>query len=189
MLVIDTMTGQIMDTKAIATLLKKAHPYRKWLREEATRIRDDERLEETLAAQACRGEPLKALQRMYHITNEDRTEISRPNTENGQYPIGSMGDDTPMAVLSQQIRHVGDFFRQQLAQVTNPPLDPLRESIVMSLQTCLGAATNIFNPTPRYAHRIILSSPVLSASKMQQCEALDDPAFISPLIAINYEES
>ena len=63
MLVIDTLTGQILDTKAIATLLKKAHPYRKWLREEATRIRDDERLEETLAAQSCRGDKLKALQK------------------------------------------------------------------------------------------------------------------------------
>ena len=168
MLVIDTLTGQILDTKAIATLLKKAHPYRKWLREEATRIRDDERLEEELAAQACRGEPLKALQKMYHITNEERTEIIRPNAENGQEPVGSMGDDTPMAVLSQQIRHVGDFFRQQFAQVTNPPIDPLRESIVMSLQTCLGAETNVFAPSARDAHRIILSSPVLSASKMLQ---------------------
>ncbi|MEO1850211.1 MAG: glutamate synthase central domain-containing protein, partial [Psychrobacter sp.] len=177
MLVIDTLTGQVMDTTAVATLLKNAHPYRKWLREEATRVRDDERLEETLAAQACRGDKLKALQKMYHITNEERTEIIRPNAENGQEPVGSMGDDTPMAVLSQQIRHVGDFFRQQFAQVTNPPIDPLRESIVMSLQTCLGAETNVFAPSARDAHRIILSSPVLSASKMQQLETLDDPAF------------
>lgn len=187
MLVIDTMTGQIMDTKAIATLLKKAHPYRKWLREEATRIRDDERLEEELASQACRGDQLKALQKMYHITNEERTEIIRPNAENGQEPVGSMGDDTPMAVLSQQIRHVGDFFRQQFAQVTNPPIDPLRESIVMSLQTCLGAETNVFAPSARDAHRIILSSPVLSASKMLQLETLEDPAFQLARIDLNYD--
>lgn len=63
MLVIDTLTGQILDTQAIATLLKEAHPYRKWLREEATRIRDDERLEEELAAQSCRGDKLKTLQK------------------------------------------------------------------------------------------------------------------------------
>lgn len=187
MLVIDTLTGQVMDNKTIATLLKKAHPYRKWLREEATRIRDDERIEEQIAAQACRGMPLKTLQKMYHITNEERTEIIRPNAENGQEPVGSMGDDTPMAVLSQQIRHVGDFFRQQFAQVTNPPIDPLRESIVMSLQTCLGAQTNVFAPTATDAHRIILSSPVLSASKMQQIENLDDPAFKIARINLNYD--
>lgn len=57
---------------------------------------------------------LKTLQKMYHVTNEERTEIIRPNAENGQEPVGSMGDDTPMAVLSQQIRHVGDFFGSSL---------------------------------------------------------------------------
>lgn len=186
MLVVDTMTGQILDTKAIATQLKKAHPYRKWLREQATRIRDNEQLEEQLAERALKGEPLKALQKMYNITNEERTEIIRPNAENGQEPVGSMGDDTPMAVLSRQIRHVADFFRQQFAQVTNPPIDPLRESIVMSLQTCLGAETNLFNPTARDAHRIVLASPVLSASKMAQLEALDDPAFQNVRIDLNY---
>ncbi len=187
MLVIDTLTGQVMDNKTIATLLKKAHPYRKWLREEATRIRDDERIEEQLASEACRGIALKNLQKMYHITNEERTEIIRPNAENGQEPVGSMGDDTPMAVLSQQIRHVGDFFRQQFAQVTNPPIDPLRESIVMSLQTCLGAQTNVFTPSAKDAHRIILSSPVLSASKMQQIENLNDPSFQMARIDLNYD--
>lgn len=126
---------------------------------------------------------------MYHITNEERTEIIRPNAENGQEPVGSMGDDTPMAVLSQQIRHVGDFFRQQFAQVTNPPIDPLRESIVMSLQTCLGAETNVFAPSARDAHRIILSSPVLSASKMQQLETLGDPAFKMARIDLNYDRT
>ncbi len=189
MLVIDTLNGEVLDDQVISNRLKKANPYRKWLREEATRIRENEQIEEKLLEQGVRGEPLKALQKMFNITNEERTEIIRPNAENGQEPVGSMGDDTPMAVLSKQVRNVADFFRQQFAQVTNPPIDPLRESIVMSLQTCLGAETNIFNPTPRDAHRIILSSPVLSPSKMQQIEALDDPAFISQRIDINYDES
>lgn len=189
MLVVDTLMGHVLDTKAIATLLKKAHPYRKWLREQATRIRDNERLEEQLAETAIKGEPLKALQKMYNITNEERTEIIRPNAENGQEPVGSMGDDTPMAVLSKQVRHVADFFRQQFAQVTNPPIDPLRESIVMSLQTCLGAETNVFNPTAKDAHRIVLSSPVLSASKMVQLETLDDPLFESVRIDLNYDQT
>ena len=73
--------------------------------------------------------------------------------------------------------------------MTNPPIDPLRESIVMSLQTCLGAETNVFAPSARDAHRIILSSPVLSASKMQQLETLDDPAFKMARIDLNYDRT
>ena len=189
MLVIDTHNGEMMDSSVIGNRLKKSHPYRKWLREEATRVRDDERLEEQLEEKAFRGETLKTLQKMFNITNEERTELIRPNAENGQEPVGSMGDDTPMAVLSKQIRHIADFFRQQFAQVTNPPIDPLRESIVMSLQTCLGAETNVFKPTARDAHRIVLSSPVLSTSKMQQLEALEDAAFQAKRIDLNYDES
>jgi glutamate synthase (NADPH/NADH) large chain len=94
--------------------------------------------------------------------------------ESGQEAVGSMGDDTPMAVLSRRVRHLADFFRQQFAQVTNPPIDPLREAIVMSLETCLGAEMNIFEETPEHANRAILASPVLSYSKFQQILALKE---------------
>jgi glutamate synthase (NADPH/NADH) large chain len=87
--------------------------------------------------------------------------LLRPIAESGQEAVGSMGDDTPMAVLSRQVRHVSDYFRQQFAQVTNPPIDPLRESIVMSLETCLGREQNVFEQGPEHADRLIISSPVL----------------------------
>ena len=189
MLVIDTETGNIMDTKAVGRQLKKAHPYRLWLRENAVRLRDDEQLEEKAYEQRETGENLLALQKMFHITNEERTEIIRPSAENGQEAVGSMGDDTPMAVLSKQVRHVADFFRQQFAQVTNPPIDPLREAIVMSLETCLGSEKNIFEPTPDHANRIVLSSPVLSSSKMMQLRSVTKPGFEIETIDLNYDES
>lgn len=189
MLVIDTETGNIMDTKAVCRQLKKAHPYRLWLRENAVRLRDDEQLEEKAYEQRETGEHLLALQKMFHITNEERTEIIRPSAENGQEAVGSMGDDTPMAVLSKQVRHVADFFRQQFAQVTNPPIDPLREAIVMSLETCLGSEKNIFEPTPDHANRIVLSSPVLSSSKMMQLRSVTKPGFEIETIDLNYDES
>jgi glutamate synthase (NADPH/NADH) large chain len=187
MLVIDTETGNIMDTKAVGRQLKKAHPYRLWLRENAVRLRDDESLEEQAFAERDTGEQLFALQKMFHITNEERTEILRPAAENGQEAVGSMGDDTPMAVLSRQIRHVADFFRQQFAQVTNPPIDPLREAIVMSLETCLGTEKNVFDPTPEHANRIVLSSPVLSASKMKQLRQINKEGFAFATIDLNYD--
>lgn len=189
MLVIDTETGNIMDTKAVGRQLKKAHPYRLWLRENAVRLRDDEQLEEKAYEQRETGQNLLALQKMFHITNEERTEIIRPSAENGQEAVGSMGDDTPMAVLSKQVRHVADFFRQQFAQVTNPPIDPLREAIVMSLETCLGSEKNIFEPTPDHANRIVLSSPVLSSSKMMQLRSVTKPGFEIETIDLNYDES
>lgn len=189
MLVIDTETGNIMDTKAVGRQLKKAHPYRLWLRENAVRLRDDEQLEEKAYEQRETGEHLLALQKMFHITNEERTEIIRPSAENGQEAVGSMGDDTPMAVLSKQVRHVADFFRQQFAQVTNPPIDPLREAIVMSLETCLGSEKNIFEPTADHANRIVLSSPVLSSSKMMQLRSVTKPGFEIETIDLNYDES
>ena len=189
MLVIDTETGNIMDTKAVGRQLKKAHPYRLWLRENAVRLRDDESLEEKAYEQRETGENLLALQKMFHITNEERAEIIRPSAENGQEAVGSMGDDTPMAVLSKQIRHVADFFRQQFAQVTNPPIDPLREAIVMSLETCLGSEKNVFDPTPDHANRIVLSSPVLSSSKMMQLRNVTKPGFEMATIDLNYDES
>ena len=189
MLVIDTHTGNIMDTKAIGRQLKKAHPYRLWLRENAVRLRDDERLEEQSLAESQNGDELLALQKMFHVTNEERVEIIRPAAENGQEAVGSMGDDTPMAVLSRQIRHMADFFRQQFAQVTNPPIDPLREAIVMSLETCLGTEKNIFDPTPDHANRIVLSSPVLSASKMRQISQVEKSGFAMARIDLNYDEN
>lgn len=176
-----------MDTQAVGRKLKKSHPYRLWLRDNALRLRNDAKLEEQALQSVIKGNDLLALQKMFHITHEERTEILRPSAENGQEAVGSMGDDTPMAVLSRQIRHVADFFRQQFAQVTNPPIDPLREAIVMSLETCLGTEKNIFDPTPEHANRIVLSSPVLSASKMAQIQNIDKDGFALQVIDLNYD--
>jgi glutamate synthase (NADPH/NADH) large chain len=82
--------------------------------------------------------------------------------------VGSMGDDTPMAVLSRKVRSPFDYFRQQFAQVTNPPIDPLRERIVMSLQTNIGGESNLFDIGPAHAEQVIINSPVLSQAKLRQ---------------------
>jgi glutamate synthase (NADPH/NADH) large chain len=100
-----------------------------------------------------------------------------------------MGDDTPMAVLSQRVRTPYDYFRQQFAQVTNPPIDPLREAIVMSLEICLGAERNIFQESPEHASRVILSSPVISPAKWRSLMNLDRPGFDRQIIDLNYDES
>jgi len=126
---------------------------------------------------------------MFLISFEERDQIIRPLAESGQEAVGSMGDDTPMAVLSRQVRHVADFFRQQFAQVTNPPIDPLRESIVMSLESSLGREQNVFEQSPEHAERVIVSSPILSASKMHQLRTLDRAEYQMHTIDLNYPEA
>lgn len=187
-LVVDTLTGKVLDTKDVSTHLKNMRPYREWLRDHAIRLNANPELEEQLVDQGLTGDALKAAQKMFMVTFEERDQLLRPIAESGQEAVGSMGDDTPMAVLSRQVRHVTDYFRQQFAQVTNPPIDPLRESIVMSLETCLGREQNVFEQGPEHADRIIISSPVLSNSKMQQIRSIDRAGYASVDINLNYAE-
>ncbi|MGO3384520.1 MAG: glutamate synthase central domain-containing protein, partial [Acinetobacter guillouiae] len=185
-LVIDTLTGKLLDTKDVSNHLKKMRPYREWLRENSVRLQGSPELEEYLCDQGLKGDDLKAAQKMFMVTFEERDQLLRPIAESGQEAVGSMGDDTPMAVLSRQVRHVTDYFRQKFAQVTNPPIDPLRESVVMSLETCIGVERNLFEETPKHANRIILSSPVLSPRKYSRLLALDDHRFRLVRLNTNY---
>ncbi len=187
-LVVDTLTGKVLDTKDVSTHLKNMRPYREWLRDHAIRLNANPELEEQLVDKGLTGDALKAAQKMFMVTFEERDQLLRPIAESGQEAVGSMGDDTPMAVLSRQVRHVTDYFRQQFAQVTNPPIDPLRESIVMSLETCLGREQNVFEQGPEHADRIIISSPVLSNSKMQQIRSIERPGYEAVDINLNYAE-
>ncbi|MDR2060440.1 MAG: glutamate synthase large subunit, partial [Acinetobacter sp.] len=190
-LVVDTLTGKVLDTKDVSNHLKNMRPYREWLRDHAIRLQANPQLEEQLVDQGLTGDKLKAAQKMFMVTFEERDQLLRPIAESGQEAVGSMGDDTPMAVLSRQVRHVSDYFRQQFAQVTNPPIDPLRESIVMSLETCLGREQNVFEQGPEHADRIIISSPVLSNSKMQQLRDVekDREGYGVVDIDLNYAEA
>jgi glutamate synthase (NADPH) large chain len=173
-LMVDTQTGEILHTKDIDNRLKSRHPYKRWLKENAKRI------EGTFGGEQAPGieqEMLMPFQKMFQVTFEERDQVLRPLAESGNEGVGSMGDDTPMAVLSRQERPLYDYFRQKFAQVTNPPIDPLREAIVMSLETDLGCEKNIFHEGPEHADRVILSSPVLSQGKFNTLLALERPGF------------
>ncbi|MBC3479405.1 glutamate synthase large subunit [Pseudomonas sp. SWRI77] len=183
---VDTETGQILDTDAIDNRLKSRHPYKRWLRQHATRIQAT--LTDDQGAASYDADQLKQYMKMFQVTFEERDQVLRPLGEQGQEAVGSMGDDTPMAVLSQRVRSPYDFFRQQFAQVTNPPIDPLREAIVMSLEICLGAERNIFQESPEHASRVILSSPVISPAKWRSLMNLEREGFDRQMIDLNYEQ-
>ncbi|WP_269914556.1 glutamate synthase large subunit [Acinetobacter sp. HY1485] len=185
-LVVDTNTGKVLETQEVDNHLKRMRPYREWLRENAVRLKASPQLEEHLITQGLTGDQLKSAQKMFMVTFEERDQLIRPMAENGQEAVGSMGDDTPMAVLSSQVRHVSDYFRQQFAQVTNPPIDPLRESIVMSLETCIGREQNVFEQGPEHADRLIIASPVLSNSKMHQLRSIGRKGYDVAELDLNY---
>jgi glutamate synthase (NADPH/NADH) large chain len=187
-LAIDTQTGEVLKTEDIDNRLKKTQPYKDWLRAKALRIENDDDAEKQQVAQTDNSR-LNAYQKMFLVSFEERDQIIRPLAESAQEPVGSMGDDTPMAVLSRRVRHVADYFRQQFAQVTNPPIDPLRESIVMSLETCLGAEMNVFEETADHANRAILASPILSHSKFRQVLEIKSSGYAVENIDLNYPEA
>ncbi|MCS5587654.1 MAG: glutamate synthase large subunit [Porticoccaceae bacterium] len=162
---IDTQQGRILFRDEIEDQLAARNPYKKWLREghfsiASTFDMDSIELEGTLTR-----EQIRAYMKMFQVSFEERDQVLRPLAEGGQEATGSMGDDTPMAVLSSKHRNLFDYFRQQFAQVTNPPIDPLRESIVMSLGVELGREGSIFEEKSDLAYRMGLSSPVLSPRK------------------------
>ncbi len=185
-LVVDTETGEVLHTDDIDQRLKAGKPYKQWLKNHAIRIQDTLQ-EETRSIEQLDPAVIKTYQKLFQVTFEERDQVIRPMAENGQEAVGSMGDDTPMAVLSAKVRPLYDFFRQQFAQVTNPPIDPLREAIVMSLETCVGAERNVFEETPEHADRAILTSPVLSHSKFQQLTSIDREGYAVETISLNYD--
>jgi glutamate synthase (NADPH/NADH) large chain len=185
-LAVDTLTGKVLHTDEIDGRLKAAHPYKKWLKENAVRI-EATLDKEHIAFKAMPVDELKIHMKMFQVTFEERDQILRPLAESGQEAVGSMGDDTPMAVLSSRVRSVSDYFRQKFAQVTNPPIDPLREAIVMSLETCIGREHNVFEETSEHAKRIILATPVLTPAKFNRLLA-DKKGFEHFLIRLQYKE-
>ncbi len=185
MIAADTATGTLLLPEDIAAMLKARRPYRQWLKDQTLRI--EATLEEEAACTvAMNPATLPIYEKMFQVSFEERDQVLRVLAEAGQEAVGSMGDDTPLPVLSREIRSLYDYFRQQFAQVTNPPIDPLREQIVMSLETCFGREQNLFEETPAHAHRVVVDSPVLSTAKFQRLLALEDPAYRHARIDLNY---
>ncbi len=182
---VDTLTGEVMHTAEIDERLKKRQPYKKWLKENATRI--EETMEPQRAPELIDGDALKTYQKMFQVSFEEREQILKVLAESPNEAVGSMGDDTPMAVLSQHVRPLYDYFRQKFAQVTNPPIDPLREAIVMSLETCLGTEKNVFEETADHGDRVILTTPVLSPDKFERLLSIDKPNYPAHFIDLNYD--
>jgi glutamate synthase (NADPH/NADH) large chain len=186
MIAVDLQAGTLLESRDIDELLKTRHPYKAWLKK-GVRYLESDLVDPRLAAEPMDRDTLSLYQKMFNITGEERDEIIRVLAEDESEAVGSMGDDTPMPVLSHKVRSLYDYFRQQFAQVTNPPIDPLRESIMMSLQTQIGPECNIFVPAPEHARQIVLGSPILSQRKLRQILGLTDFGVTHEFLDLQYE--
>ncbi|MDA9754966.1 glutamate synthase large subunit [Gammaproteobacteria bacterium] len=167
LLAINTENAEVFSEKEIDDVLKNKAPYRKWLKENAIYVESSLDKYEGPGLKKISSEEFKISSKLFLLYKEERTSVIKPLAIDSQEGTGSMGDDTSLAVMSKMHRQIYDYFRQQFAQVTNPPIDSLREASVMSLETCFGPELNVYDETPEHAKRLVTSSPVLSYKKLQ----------------------
>ena len=163
MLVVDTATGQLLGDAEIGERLGARAPYARWIDRGLVRLADED--DAAWTADEIPDADWLAWQKLFLLTLEEREQVLRPMAENGQEAVGAMGDDMPLPALSSHIRPLYDSFRQRFAQVTNPPIDSLRESLVMSLSTYLGPSAPVFADRPPEGRRIEIETPVLSPAR------------------------
>ena len=164
MIGLDLKFGKVLKNQEINDYLKHSKNYTEWLNNNMIYIQ--EHVSEPICDQnECRND-LQTKQRFFNITHEVIEQVIEPMIKDGKEAVGSMGDDTPLAVFSTQNRNFSDFFRQKFAQVTNPPIDPIREKVVMSLNTGFGPISNILEESPANSRRIKATTPILTKEKI-----------------------
>lgn len=169
MFLIDTEEGRIIPSEEVKMDLARSQPWGEWL--ENSRIRLSELPEREYVTHNSTSVVMR--QRVFGYTEEELKMLIGPMARTGAEPIGAMGSDTPIAVLSDRPRLLFDYFTQDFAQVTNPPLDSLRESVVTSMTSGLGPVRNLLNATAAHASQIILDYPVLDNADLQKIRTID----------------
>ncbi|EKE83905.1 glutamate synthase large subunit [Idiomarina xiamenensis] len=188
MLAVDTYNGRIWRSHEIDQDLQQRHPYRQWLNQHVRHLTPFSQCEAGQIGQRLFDDPqMKVFHKLFRYSEEELQQVLAVLAKDGQEAVGSMGDDTPLAVLSQHPRLLYDYFRQLFAQVTNPPIDPIRERHVMSLATCIGREQNVFNETSGYAERVVLDSPILMYTDMQQLRQLEHEHYASTTLSLLYD--
>ncbi len=163
MFLVDLEEGRFIEDEEIKEKICKQRPYGKWVR--ANKISLDD-VEEPAAPSHRDAAPLLTRQRMFGYTQETVRMLLGPMAAEGQEPVGSMGTDTPLAVLSDQPQLLYSYFKQHFAQVTNPAIDPIREELVMSLKTYVGGEGNVLFELPDQAQQLELEHPILTNAQM-----------------------
>jgi len=178
MLLIDLEEGRIIDDAEIKAKLAKEHPYAEWLKKTQFKLEELHAPDET--PETPRANDLESLlkqQQAFGYTQEDVQGFLEPMGRDGDDPIGSMGTDTPLAVLSDKPKLLFNYFKQNFAQVTNPPIDPIREELVMSLVTIIGPRPNLLGHHAGNHYRLEVSQPILTNQDLEKIKDIENLAF------------
>src|SRR5271166_3444265 len=165
MFLVDTVEGRIVSDREIKQRLAFQQPYASWISQNQIKL---EQLPEPARFHGVSHETILSRERCFGYTDEDIKMILEPMACKGEEPIGSMGTDTPLACLSDRPQSLFNYFRQLFAQVTNPPIDPIREEMVMSLISYIGIERNILEGTPRNCHTLKLPHPILTNRELEK---------------------
>jgi glutamate synthase domain-containing protein 2/glutamate synthase domain-containing protein 1/glutamate synthase domain-containing protein 3 len=175
---VDLERGRIVDDEDVKREISTRKPYREWYAQSAVPFAElDPSDQVTLSDQ-----PLRTRQRAFGYSQEDLRVLLTPMARDGAEPVGSMGNDLSLAVLSDQAPPLFSYFKQLFAQVTNPPIDPIREEIVMSLATSLGSELNLFEETREHAHKLVLDQPILLNRELETLRHVSHDVFAARTI-------
>ncbi|MDN5758589.1 MAG: glutamate synthase large subunit, partial [Tomitella sp.] len=172
MFLVDTALGRIVDDEEVKAALAAERPYGEWVDRNVTHLAD-------LPPRPYEYMPHERVvlrHQVFGYTEEEISRLVQPMAASGAEALGSMGTDTPIAVLSARPRMLFDYFAQMFAQVTNPPLDAIREQLVTSLATAIGPEGDLLHPAPESTRRIVLSGPILDNDDFTTLVHVDDPA-------------
>jgi glutamate synthase (NADPH/NADH) large chain/glutamate synthase (ferredoxin) len=177
---VDLERGRIVEDEEVKREVAAGKPYGEWYARNAVPISQLPASEQVTLS----NQPLRLRQRAFGYTQEDLRVLLAPMAIDGAEPIGSMGNDLALAVLSDQAPPLFSYFKQLFAQVTNPPIDPIREEIVMSLATSLGIEQNLFDETPEHAHKLLLDQPVLLNRDLETLRNVEHDVYAAETIDI-----
>jgi glutamate synthase domain-containing protein 2/glutamate synthase domain-containing protein 1/glutamate synthase domain-containing protein 3 len=182
---VDLQRGRIVEDREVKRDVATRRPYGEWLARNCVYFAALPPSEQVTIS----DHPLPARQRAFGYTQEDLRVLLVPMARDGQEPVGSMGNDLALAVLSDQAPPLFSYFKQLFAQVTNPPIDPIREEIVMSLATTLGTERNLFDETPEHAHKLILEQPILLNRELETLRHVSHEEFAAETIDMTWPVS
>ncbi|MGZ5134319.1 MAG: glutamate synthase large subunit, partial [Flavitalea sp.] len=175
MFVVDMEQGRIISDDELKQSICSQKPYAEWLNK--YKIRLEELPEPRVMFTHLESDQVFKYQKAFGYSTEDLDTLIAPMAVEGKEPIGSMGTDVPLAVLSDQPQHLSSYFKQLFAQVTNPPIDPIRERTVMSLAAFVGNNDNLLNEEPLSCHTVALKHPVLSNHELEKIRSIDTGIF------------
>ncbi len=182
---VDLERGRIVEDGEVKHEMATAKPYADWYARSSVRFAELDPSDQVTIS----DQPLYRRQRAFGYSQEDLRVLLRPMALDGAEPIGSMGNDISLAVLSDQAPPLFSYFKQLFAQVTNPPIDPIREEIVMSLQTSLGSERNLFEETPQHAHKLVLERPILLNRELETLRHVSHELFAARTIDITFSRA